>query len=69
MASKKSVPSKNLIHRGSSSASSTPFDSVWFRDEKARVDFFENFSDRVIHTKRQVILRIYFDLNLFNLVF
>ena len=59
MAPKKSIPSKNLIrHRGSSSFSSAPFplNSVRFRDEKAQDDFFENFSDQVIHLKRQVIL-------------
>ena len=50
MEPKKSVPSENLIHRGSSS--SFPFDSIWFRDEKARDDFFENFSNRVIHLER-----------------
>ena len=27
-----------------------------FHDEKAQDDFFENFSDRAIHSKRQVIL-------------
>ena len=51
MAPKKSIPSKNLVHRGSSSFSSTPSDFVRFRDEKARDDFFENFSDRAIHSK------------------
>ena len=50
MEPKKSVPSENLIHRGSSS--SFPFDSIWFCDEKARDDFFENFSNRVIHLER-----------------
>ena len=49
MEPKKSVPSENLIHRGSSS--SFPFDSIWFRDEKARDDFFENFSNRIIHSE------------------
>ena len=56
MAPKRSVPSKNLIRRhGSSfsSASSIP-DSV--SDEKDKDDFFENFSYRVIHLERQVIL-------------
>ena len=54
MAPKKSIPSKNLIRRGSSS-SSTP-DSVRFHDKKARDDFFENFSNQEIHLERQVIL-------------
>ena len=59
MVPKKSDPSKNPIRRrGSSSSSSAPFplDYVWFHDEKASNDFFENFSNRVIHSKRQVIL-------------
>ena len=55
MAPKKSIPSKSSIRHGSSS-SSFPLDSIWFRDEKARNDFFENFSDRAIHSKHQVIL-------------
>ena len=50
---KKSVLSKNLVRRGSSSSSSSsfPFDSIQFHDEKARYDFFENFFDRAIHLK------------------
>ena len=56
MAPKESVPSKNPIrHLNSSSSSSfAPFllDLVRFHDEKARDDFFENFSDRAIHSKR-----------------
>ena len=55
MAPKKFVPSKNPIHCGSFSTS-FPSDSIRFRDEKARNDFFENFSDRAIHLERQVIL-------------
>ena len=56
MAPKKFVPSKNLIHHGSSSFFSAPSDFVRFHDEKARYDFFENFSNRAIHSERQVIL-------------
>ena len=59
LAPKKSIPSKNPISCcSSSSSSSSPFipDSVRFRDEKAKQDFYENFSDLVIHSKRQVIL-------------
>ena len=48
---KKFVLSKNPVHRGSSSSSSFPFDSIQFHDEKARYDFFENFFDRTIHLK------------------
>ena len=59
MAPKKSVPSKNLIrHRGSSSSSSSSSirNSARFRDEKVKEDFYENFSDQEIHSKRHVIL-------------
>ena len=51
MEPKKYVPSKNPIHHGSLS-SSFPFDSIRLCDEKARDDFYENFSNRVIHLKR-----------------
>ena len=60
MAPKKSVPSKNPIRCGSFSTS-FPSDSIRFCDEKARNDFFENFSDRVIHSKRQVIFSDFLD--------
>ena len=56
MALKKSIPSKNPILRGSSSSSSTPSNSIQFCDEKACDDFFENFSNQVIHLECQVIL-------------
>ena len=55
MTPKKTIPSKNSIRRGSSSSSFPP-DFVWFRDEKTRNDFFENFSNRAIHSERHVIL-------------
>ena len=51
MATKKFGPSKNPIRRrGSSSSSSSILDSVRFRDEKTKDDFFENFSDWAIHS-------------------
>ena len=59
MAPKKSVPSKSPICRGSSSSSSFPPESLRFCDEKARDDFFENFFDQAIHSKRQVICLIF----------
>ena len=67
MAPKKSVPSKNSIRRcGSSSSSSAPSlpNFVRFHDEKAKDDFFENFSDWVIHSERQVILSNFSDTSL-----
>ena len=51
-APKKSIPSKNPIrHSGFSTSSSAPFpfDSVRFCNEKAQDDFFENFSNWIIH--------------------
>ena len=51
MATKKFGPSKNPIRCcGSSSSSSSILDSVRFRDEKTKDDFFENFSDWAIHS-------------------
>ena len=53
-APKKSITSKNPIRRrGFSTTSSAPFpfDSVRFCNEKARDDFFENFSNQVIHSE------------------
>ena len=49
MEPKKSVPSKNPIR--CDSFSSFPFDFVQFCDEKAPDELFENFFDRVIHSK------------------
>ena len=67
MAPKKSVPSKNSIRRcGPSSSSSAPSlpNFVRFHDEKAKDDFFENFSNWVIHSERQVILSNFSDTSL-----
>ena len=52
----KSTSSQNPLRFGvSTSSDPTPF-SVRFRDEKAKSDFFENFSKRGIHSESQVIL-------------
>ena len=67
MAPKKSGPSKNSIRRcGPSSSSSAPSlpNFVRFHDEKAKDDFFENFSDWVIHSERHVILSNFSDTSL-----
>ena len=69
MAPKRSIPSKNLIRRRDSSSSSYSFapslpDSVRFHDEKARDDFFKNFSNRAIHLERKVILSNFLDIPL-----
>ena len=56
---RKSTPSRNPLHSGASSSSSpsnpTPF-HVKFHVEKAKSNFFENFSRRSIHSERQVVL-------------
>jgi len=68
MSPKKSIPSNNPIsHHGSSfSSSSLVPDSVRFRDEKAKQDFYEKFSDWVIHSERHVILSDFLDTPLPN---
>ena len=54
---RKSPPSQNPLHSGVSTSSSDPTPShVQFRDNKARKDFSENFSQRGIHLECQVIL-------------
>ena len=64
---RKSTPSRNPF-RSRASSSSSPYDPtpshVWFRDEKAKSDFLENFSQRGIHSERQVILSDFSDTDL-----
>ena len=52
---RKTASSRNPLRSGASSSDPTPL-SVWFRDEKARQDFSENFSKRGIHSKLCMIL-------------
>ena len=69
---RKSTPSRNPLHSGASSSSSpsdpTP-SHVWFHDEKAKSDFFENFSWRGIHSDRQVILLDFSDTDLPTVIY
>ena len=64
---RKSTPSRNLLHFGASSSSSpsnpTP-SHVQFLDEKAKSDFFENFSLRGIHSEHQVVLSDFSNIDL-----
>ena len=64
---RKSTPSRNPLSSESSSSSSpadpTP-SHVRFRDEKAKSDFSENFSQCDIHSERQVILLDFSDTDL-----
>ena len=63
----KSTLSQNPLHSKASSSSS-PFNPtpshVRFHDEKAKLDFLENFSQWGIHSERQVILLDFSDTNL-----
>ena len=61
---RKSIPSRNpLCFGASTSFDSTPF-SVRFHDEKAKLDFLKNFSQRGIHSECQVILSDFSDTDL-----
>ena len=60
----KSVPSRNPLHSGASTSSNPTPSHVQFRNEKAKMDFFENFSRRGVHSERQVILLDFSDTNL-----
>ena len=61
---RKSVMFWNPLH----SRASTSFDPIpsfiQFRDENAKIDFFENFSRRGVHSERQVILSDFSDIDL-----
>ena len=64
----KSTPSQNPLRSGTSTSSDPiPF-FVQFHDEKAKMDFFENFSRRGIHLERQVILLDFFDTDLSTVI-
>ena len=70
---RKSTPSRNPLCSGASSSSSlsnpTP-SHVWFRDQKAKSDFLEIFSQRGIHSECQVMLGFcYPSLRIFLLTF
>ena len=60
----KSTPSRNPIHSGASISSDPTPSHVRFCDEKAKSNFFENFSRRGIHSEHQVILSNFFDIDL-----
>ena len=68
----KSTPSRNPLHSKASSSSS-PFDPtpshVWFHDEKAKSDFFENFSQCGIHSECQVVLSDFSDTDLPTVIY
>ena len=53
----KSTPAQNPLQGSRSSVSNPliPF-HIWFHDKKPKMDFFENFQDRGVHSEHQVIL-------------
>ena len=53
----------------SSSLTDSTHSSVWFRDDKARKDFLENFSRWGIHSKCQVVLSNFFDTDLPTVIY
>ena len=63
----KSTSSQNPL-RSEASSSSSPYNPtpshVWFRDEKAKSDFLENFSRHGIHLDCQVVLSDFSDTGL-----
>ena len=69
---RKSIPSWNPLRSGASSFSS-PSDPtlshVRFRDEKAKLNFSENFSRCGIHSERQVILSDFSDTDLPTIIY
>ena len=47
----------------------TPFPLTWFHDEKAKSNFFENFSRRGIHSKSQVVLSDFSNIDLPTVIY
>ena len=66
----KSILSQNPLRFGASTSFSNPTPShVWFRDDKARNDFSENFSRRGIHLECQVILSNFSNIDLPTVIY
>ena len=64
----KSTLSQNPLHSEASSFDPTP-SYVRFRDEKAKLDFSENFSRHGIHSECQVVLSDFFDTDLPTVIY
>ena len=65
---RKSVLSQNPLRFGASTSSNPTPSSIRFRDEKAKTDFFENFSRWGIHSERQVILLDFSNIDLLTII-
>ena len=66
---RKSTLSQNPLYFGASTSFDPTPSHVRFRDDKARKDFSENFSQRGIHSECQVILSDFFDTNLPTIIY
>ena len=65
---RKSTPSRNLLHSEATTSNSIP-SHIWFRDEKACMNFSENFSRRGIHSECQVVLLDFFDTDIPTVIY
>ena len=61
---RKLASSRNPLRSGASSSFDPIPSHIRFCDEKAKTDFFENFSRRGVHLELQVILSDFFDIDL-----
>ena len=66
---RKSTLSQNHLHSGASTSSNSTPSYIWFRDDKARKNFSKNFSQRGIHSKRQVILSDFSNTDLTTVIY
>ena len=61
---RKSTPAQNPLHSSASSSSDPTLSHIRFRDDDAFKAFSENFSRRGFHSKHQVILLDFADIDL-----
>ena len=64
----KSTPSWDPLCFEASTSDSTP-SHVWFHDKKARMDFSKNFSRHGFHSKCQVVLSDFSDIDLPTIIY
>ena len=65
---RKSTPAKNPLHSGASSSFVPSPSNVRFRDDDAFKAFSKNFSRRGIHSKRQVVLSNFANVDLPSII-
>ena len=65
---RKSTPAKNLLHSGASSSFDPSPSNVRFRDDDAFKAFSKNFSRRGIHSKRQVVLSNFANIDIPSII-